>query len=120
MQSQPAISPVMSISQLLSSDTPTTSPSVPEQPVYSPIIQHVESKPKNGIQNLLNSEEENSDTDTEDIPLIRSPKVIQQHQQNQREVIIGHRDPVIVTSKVGMGISIVKLNNSLTSFYILF
>lgn len=103
-QSHPAISPVMSISQLLSSDTPSAplphpQPPIVEQPMYSPTIQPVESKPKNGIQNLLNSEEENSDTDTEDIPLIRSPKVIQQHQQNQREVIVGHRDPVIVTSK---------------------
>lgn len=98
----------MSISQLLSSDTPSAplphpQPPIVEQPMYSPTIQPVESKPKNGIQNLLNSEEENSDTDTEDIPLIRSPKVIQQHQQNQREVIVGHRDPVIVTSKVSIG-----------------
>lgn len=88
----------MSISQLLSSDTTAAAATATEQPIYSPTLQQIESRPKNGIQNLLNSEEENSDTDTEDIPLIRSPKVTQQRQQE--EVIIDNRDPIVVTSKV--------------------
>jgi hypothetical protein len=81
----------MSISQLLSSDN-----AVQQQPVYSPTTattaapvfeqDHVSKydpveRRNNGIQNLLNSDNEekyqmaDSDTDTEDIALIRSPKV---------------------------------------------
>lgn len=87
----------MSISQLLSSDNPP-------KPVYSPTFQPFEPARQHGIQNLLNSDNEekyqmaDSDTDTEDIPLIRSPKVMQHHQH--QEVIIDHRDPIIVTAKV--------------------
>lgn len=90
----------MSISQLLSSDNN------PPKPVYSPTFQAFEPTRQHGIQNLLNSDNEekyqmaDSDTDTEDIPLIRSPKVLQHHHHHQQEVIIDHRDPVIVTSKV--------------------
>jgi hypothetical protein len=89
----------MSISQLLSSDNH------PPKPVYSPTFQPFEPSRQHGIQNLLNSDNEekyqmaDSDTDTEDIPLIRSPKVMQQHHQ-QQEAIIDHRDPIIVTAKV--------------------
>ncbi|GAA5800530.1 hypothetical protein HPULCUR_005965 [Helicostylum pulchrum] len=96
---QAVISPVMSISQLLSSDNN------PPKPVYSPTFQAFEPTRQHGIQNLLNSDNEekyqmaDSDTDTEDIPLIRSPKVLQQQHHHQQEVIIDHRDPVIVTSK---------------------
>lgn len=94
----------MSISQLLSNDT--------NQAVYSPTFQPFEPTRQHGIQNLLNSDNEekyqmaDSDTDTEDIPLIRSPKVLHQYHQNQHhhhpqeEVIIDNRDPIIVTSKV--------------------
>jgi DNA helicase INO80 len=93
---QASVSPVMSISQLLSSDTTSN-----ERPIYSPVennspvntnivyngapIQGTHFDPihrrNNGIQNLLNNDEvyqmDDSDTDTEDIPLIRSPKIEQ-------------------------------------------
>ncbi|KAI9485948.1 MAG: SNF2 family N-terminal domain-containing protein [Benjaminiella poitrasii] len=91
-RNQSSISPVMSISQLLSSDnseqkatySPTESavaapalpPSSPTFAAFDPIERR-----NNGIQNLLNSDSEDkyqmadSDTDTEDIPLIRSPKI---------------------------------------------
>lgn len=82
----------MSISQLLTSDNSNTI----QQPVYSPTTEtatpvsfshdHVSKydpigRRNNGIQNLLNSDNEekyqmaDSDTDTEDITLIRSPNV---------------------------------------------
>ncbi|KAI7905492.1 SNF2 family N-terminal domain-containing protein [Cokeromyces recurvatus] len=79
----------MSISQLLSSDnsdqkatyTPTesTAQAIPSSSPNFTVFDPIERR-NNGIQNLLNSDGEekyqmaDSDTDTEDIPLIRSPK----------------------------------------------
>jgi DNA helicase INO80 len=77
----------MSISQLLSSDNAVQQPSTvysPTTETTAPAFEHkydpIERR-NNGIQNLLNSDTDekyqmaDSDTDTEDIALIRSPKV---------------------------------------------
>ncbi|KAI8137707.1 SNF2 family N-terminal domain-containing protein [Fennellomyces sp. T-0311] len=88
-RSQAASSPIMSISQLLSSDTPSTTQ---QRSFYSSQKPPFEAEPapampqpsdpapafRNGIKNLLNNDTEemyqmaDSDTDTEDIPLIPS------------------------------------------------
>ncbi|KAI8974093.1 SNF2 family N-terminal domain-containing protein [Pilobolus umbonatus] len=91
-RSQPAISPVMSISQLLTSTDPVYSPPnepyLPHPQIYS--FEHDHQR-RNGIQNLLNSDPEeqyqmaDSDTDTEDIPLIKSPKPHEEEEEEEEE-----------------------------------
>ncbi|KAI8332980.1 SNF2 family N-terminal domain-containing protein [Blakeslea trispora] len=94
-RSQAATSPIMSISQLLSSDNAqqqqqqqpysgmddmhTTDIYKNYSPSYDPITEY-RSNPHGGLQSLLNDQEEryqmaDSDTDTEDIPLIKSPQI---------------------------------------------
>jgi hypothetical protein len=77
----------MSISQLLSSENNNNNNNEEEEaPIYSPRQPLFEPAHRNGIQSLLNNDVEeeeeeekynmaDSDTDTEDIPLIKSPKV---------------------------------------------
>jgi hypothetical protein len=77
----------MSISQLLSSENNNNNTNEEEEaPIYSPRQPLFEPAHRNGIQSLLNNDAEveeeeekynmaDSDTDTEDIPLIKSPKV---------------------------------------------
>lgn len=85
----------MSISQLLSSDntenraayspiehnSPVNNTVYNGAPIQGTNFDPIERRNNNGIQNLLNNDNaegyqmDDSDTDTEDIPLIRSPKV---------------------------------------------
>ncbi|RCI07069.1 putative DNA helicase ino80, partial [Rhizopus stolonifer] len=95
-RNQAVISPVMSISQLLSSENPVYSPiTEPLSHPYDPIERR-----NPGIQNLLNKDQEeryqmaDSDTDTEDIPLSKAPKMENDAPfvQNKNKIIRPHSE----------------------------